>query len=425
MGGWPEDWDAAATVQSWRRRWVLAVVGTLVILGLVASLVTAIAVRAGDDSRDGRDDTDQGGASGSDPTTPSTTAPSGPVDEAELRQVVEDISAFVEEERGLEFREQVDVELASDDEFEQRLLEDFEEDVDEMERTDVLMTGFGLIDPDVDVVEAMRTLLGGGVVGFYDPETGELVVRGTGLTPYVRTTIAHELVHALDDQHFELDRPQYDDADDEVGFGFTALVEGNARRIENAYRESLTEEEQQQADEEEMTIGGNLDLSAIPFVMVAMLQAPYEVGPGFVEALLDDGEQPALDRAFDEPPRTSEQILHPDAYLGGEARAQVPHPRPGGEVVDQGVAGELLVQLVLTGAVSQGEAARAAEGWGGDWAVAWRDGDRSCVAMAIVGDTTSDTDELREAFGQWAETQGDATVSGASGAPVTVEACAG
>ena len=76
-----------------------------------------------------------------------------------------------------------------------------------------------------------------GVVGFYDPETDELVVRGAALTPYVRTTIAHELVHALDDQHLDLDRPEYDEADDEIGFGFSSVVEGNARRVENAYRE--------------------------------------------------------------------------------------------------------------------------------------------------------------------------------------------
>src|SRR5690606_29911138 len=120
-----------------------------------------------------------------------------------LATTVEEISAFVEEARGLEFREPVDVELAAGEEFEQRLLEDFDEDVEELEATGTLLTAFGLIDPSVDVVEAMRSLLGGGVVGFYDPETEELVVRGDDVTPYVRTTIAHELVHALDDQHFE------------------------------------------------------------------------------------------------------------------------------------------------------------------------------------------------------------------------------
>ena len=101
----------------------------------------------------------------------------------------------------------------------------------------MFLEGLGLVEPDADLVESMRSLLGVGVVGFYDPETDELVVRGAALTPYVRTTIAHELIHALDDQHLDLDRPEYDEADDEVGFGFSSVVEGNARRIEDAYRD--------------------------------------------------------------------------------------------------------------------------------------------------------------------------------------------
>jgi hypothetical protein len=383
-------------------------------------MVFTIAVRAGSDDRDDSGQNDSGTAG-----SPPTSAPGDPVDEAELRQIVDEISTFVEQERGLEFEEAVDVELASGDEFEQRLLEDFEEDAEELETTGVFLTGLGLVEPDVDVVEAMRALLGGGVVGFYDPETAELVVRGSTVSPYVRTTIAHELVHALDDQHFELDRPEYDDADDEIGFGFQAVAEGNARRVENAYRASMSDEEQRQADEEEASIGANLDISAIPPAMLGLADAPYSLGIEFVQALLDDGGQSALDRAFEEPPRTSEQILHPDAYLEGDPRTEVPHPRTQGEVVDQGVAGELLVYLALASVLDDSMAISAGEGWGGDWAVAWRDGDRSCVTMNVVGDTADDTGELRDAFDQWAGTQDDATVSGGAGAPVTVEACAG
>jgi len=81
------------------------------------------------------------------------------------------------------------------------------------------------------VVQEERTLLTAGVVGFYDPETKQLVVRGTDTTPFTRRVLAHELTHALDDQHFDLNRQQLDKADDETGFGFSALVEGNARRV--------------------------------------------------------------------------------------------------------------------------------------------------------------------------------------------------
>src|SRR5690606_3408129 len=70
--------------------------------------------------------------------------------------------------------------------------------------------------PDgVTLEEAYGAFGDAGVGGFYHKETGELVVRGGEVTPLLRIIIAHELVHALDDQHFELYRPEYDDRDDE------------------------------------------------------------------------------------------------------------------------------------------------------------------------------------------------------------------
>ncbi|HEY8527790.1 MAG TPA: hypothetical protein VIL48_22680, partial [Acidimicrobiales bacterium] len=408
---WEEEWERQAGARARRRRLALAAVGVVAILGLLGGAL-AILLR-GDD-----------GTSGSG-AQPDPTEPSDPTGSADLATTVEEISAFVEEARGLEFREPVDVELAAGEEFEQRLLEDFDEDVEELEATGTLLTAFGLIDPSVDVVEAMRSLLGGGVVGFYDPETEELVVRGDDVTPYVRTTIAHELVHALDDQHFELHRPEYDDAPDEVGFGLSAVAEGDARRIEDAYRATMSDAELAEARREELALAAGLDITSVPLVLVQLLQSQYDDGQRFVESILDAGGQEALDRAFEDPPRTSEQVLDPDRYLEGEGRMQVPHPEPDGEVVDEGVVGQQLIQLVLIGAAEPDDAALAADGWGGDWSVVWRDGDRSCATMTVVGDTADDTEELREAFAQWAEEQDDATVSRGPEGTVTVEACAG
>jgi hypothetical protein len=390
----------------------VAAVGIATIVGLVAALVVVVA---------GGDDGTGGGAGGS---GSSTSLP--PADEAELRQVVDEISTAVEDERGLEFERQVDVELADDDEFAQRLLDDFEEDEEEIRRTEALLEGFGLADPDGDLVASLRSLLEAAVVGFYDPETDELVVRGTALTPYVRTTIAHELTHALDDQHFDLDRPEYDDADDEIGFGFSAVVEGNARRIETAYLDTFSASDREAVADEELAIGLGADLSDVPFVLVELLDAPYSHGLELVTALLDAGGQAQLDEALAEPPRTSEQVLDPDAFLAGEDRVAVPHPEVAGEVVDEVVAGQLVVELVLADELDRESARQAAEGWGGDWVVTWRDGDRSCVTLTVVGDTRDDTGELADAFDEWAAAQQDATVTTTAGAgPVTVEACAG
>jgi hypothetical protein len=347
-----------------------------------------------------------------------------PATEAEIEAAVAEISEFVAEERGVAFLEPVAVELAGEGEFQDRLLADFDEDADELRQTEVFLKALGLVEPDVDLVEAMRALLGGGVVGFYDPESAELVVRGAALTPYVKTTIAHELVHALDDQHHDLDRPEYDDADDEIGFGLSAVAEGNARRIESAYRDGLTEDEQQQATSEEVALGADFDIGSIPLVLIDLIGAPYTLGEVFVGDVIASGGDEALAAAFEAPPRTSEQVLDPDRYLAGEAAIEVPRPEVPGEVVDEGSVGALLVLLVLADELGMDEARQAATGWGGDWGVAWRDGERSCVTAILVGDDVAETEEMRQAFDEWAAAQQDASVMpSGGGGPFTLASC--
>jgi hypothetical protein len=411
-----------------RRRWV-SVAGAVVIVALLAASVAAVWTSVDEADTDPLSAPSSGDGAGDEG---SSSEPAAPATEAEVRSAVDEISAVVESERGLEFTEPVDVELAGEGEFQRRLLEDFDEGVDELRETEVLLKAFGLVEPDVDLVEAMRTLLGAGVVGFYDPETDELVVRGTALTPYVRTTIAHELTHALDDQRFDLDRPEYDDADDEIDFGFSALVEGNARRVEGAYLAGLSDQEQLDAAAEELSFGGGIDLGDVPLVLVDLISAPYGLGHDFVDELIDDGGQEALDAAFGAPPRTSEQVIDPATYVAGEGRIEVSVPAVAGQVVDEGVAGQFLIQLVLADGLDAARAREAAVGWGGDWVVAWRDGERSCATLAAVGDDPGESAELRGAFEDWAEERGatgagtgpDVTVGRNGDGPVTVRACA-
>ncbi|MGH9187968.1 MAG: hypothetical protein ACRD0U_19505 [Acidimicrobiales bacterium] len=371
---------------------------------------------------------DQGDAAAStttapptDSTTPATTAPSTSEPSGELDAVVAEISDFVAAERGLPFLRPVTVELAEDDEFESRLLEDFDESVDDIEETDLTLTALGLIESDADLVEEYRKLLGLGVVGFYDPETDELVVRGAELTPFVRETIAHELTHALDDQHFELDRPEVDEADDETGFGFTALAEGNAVRVEDAYLDSLSEAEQQDAEEEELSAGADPAIFTIPFVLITVLVAPYTYGPILVEEILDQGGQARLDSAFAAPPVTSEQVLDPERFLAGEGPKAVSTPAADGEVGDQGAFGAFGLQTLFEEGVDGDLARDAVEGWGGDAYVSWRQGDDACIRLTVVGDTAGDTEEIHDALADWVGDDGE--VIDATEAGVTVTSC--
>ncbi|CAN5684192.1 hypothetical protein BH20ACT2_BH20ACT2_22760 [soil metagenome] len=329
------------------------------------------------------------------PEPPPATEPPPPIDE-----VVDELSRFVERERGLTFKTPVAVEVVDDEQFERRLLADLEESADDIVDQQDFLRALGLIDDDVDLRAAQVELLSGAVVGFYDPETDELVVRGQDATPAVRSTIVHELVHALDDQWFDLDRPALDDATDESSFGFLALVEGDAVRIEEAYEQTLTPDELDQLFAEELGQSGDLDLSLIPLVIIDLLVAPYVHGPGLVGEILDDGDQVRLDAAFALPPTTSEHVLDPSSYLAGEAPVAVPAPTadPEGEVYEEGTFGQLGLDVLLGSGSGD-----ATEGWGGDAYVAWRTPAEDCVRVNVVTDKEDDFDALVDAVQDWAE----------------------
>ena len=390
-------------------RSIRPLVAALAVIAVLALVATLLALRGpGDEVSFGT--IGAGGEVEAPPSSPSTPQ-SAPAD---FDEVIADLTAFVEEERGLSFLRPVQVNRLDDEEFEQeierRIREDEATDRPEAEAAEVTLRALGLLEPDVDLYDIQIDLFQSGVLGFYDPETDELYIRGTEPTPYVRQTIAHELVHALDDQHFELHRPEIDDADDESGFGFSALVEGNAVVIDEAFERQLSDAERAQLREEEEAFAAGVDVDAFPEILLIDISAPYELGPDLVAALLDAGGRERLDAAFALPPTTSEQVLDPSLFLAGEAAVPVTAPAADGEVVDQGSFGQFYLLALVSGAVDSATAREAAIGWGGDAYVSWRDGDRSCARIAFAGDSPADAAEIADALSEWASAQPDASV---------------
>jgi hypothetical protein len=388
---------------------LVALVALVVALALVAGIVVLVT----------RDD---GGEAAPAPEPParestSTAAPD------QLEQAVRELSDFVAEERGRPFEEEVDVELLDDDAFVDRLRAQSEEDRSSVEESGRLLRAVGLLDADDDLLEAVDRATAEGVLGFYDPEDDALVVRGSELTAGVRSTLVHELTHAWDDQHFELHRPAVEEADDESWFGFSALVEGNAVRVEETWQGTLSPGERVELRSDEGTAAQRLQSADVPPIVLQILTLPYVVGASLVLELVRVGGEARVDAAFAAPPTTSEQVLDPTTYVdGGEPAVPVPEPAADGPVVDRGVYGAAGVALTLLDRIPTEDAQRAAEGWGGDRYVTWADGNRTCVRMAFAGDDPGDVRELRSAWTAWAEDAGDADVREADGR-VVVTSC--
>ena len=334
---------------------------------------------------------------------PATTAPEpvDAIDQAELDAVVADLQAVVEQERGLVFQEGIDLELLDDENYIERSRADFEadlaEDPEDLANSAAALGALGLWPEGVDPVEVLGEYLSVGSLGYYDPETGEMVVRGAADTPNLRITLVHELTHALDDQHFDLDRPELDDRPDEAGFAFSALVEGNASRVEAAYTASLTDEERADAEAEQQGYIDGIDISGFPPILLAQQQFVYRTGADFVQALYDEGGNAAVDQALEDPPTTTEQILEPEDWPDRDAVVEVPAPEADGEVVEESVAGQFLIHALAS--LSEDEPTPE---WDGDNTVLWQDGDQDCLRMAVAGDLEA----LETGLTPWAEQAG-------------------
>jgi hypothetical protein len=275
------------------------------------------------------------------------------------------------------------------------------------------------------VVAAPEQALTAGVAGFYDPETDELVVLGEAVTPYTKQVIVHELVHALDDQWFELDRPEIDDADDESSVGFSALAEGDATVVQTAYISSLSGNELAELSREATALLREVErrMGDVPQIIRDELEVVYLLGETFVGELLDDGGQEAVDAAFDDPPTTSKEIMDPSRYLEGFEPTPVETPTADGDVFDEGVIGQLLVEWLLDVELDEDEAAEVADGWAGDRHVAWEEGEETCVRFEIASLDDAAGAELAKAFQAWANEQPDAEVDELDSGLVQVTSC--
>lgn len=338
--------------------------------------------------------------------------PGGPSHPDEWDPRVLPLVEQVEELRGLDFEHPVHVDFLSVEEFREKVTSD-EDDLDEEDREEIeQMSGFlrsvGVVEGDVDLFASMNALTGGGTLGFYSFEDERITVRGTELTWAIRSTLVHELTHALQDQHFDIGSTSTeideDEDDNPSSMAFTALIEGDARRIERDWAESLTTRQRQalRASEKAQSDGAEADLDDVPEFMTTLMGAPYALGEGLMASAGTTNAR--VDRLFEEPPTTEEHLLDPFTLILDEDEqldVEQPDVEEGEEEVDSSTFGSVGWYLVLAERIPLRQALRAVDGWGGDSFVHVERGSRQCVRVRYVADTPRDLREMHTALRDW------------------------
>jgi hypothetical protein len=287
---------------------------------------------------------------------------------------------FVSKDTKLEIKHPVKGKFESRADISRMLRKKFDEDKDakKMERDELVLKKFGLIDRDFHMRPFLLSLLTEQIAGFYDNKTQEMTLLDWVPMDQQIPVMAHELTHALQDQRVGLEKWGDQEKDgtakdvaednahiavDEVDTAREAVLEGQAMVSFADYlinKEAPGKTLRDKPELAQMLMNGAGDssdspvLARAPLLLQQALLFPYREGLGFeAQVLALRGPTRAFAGVLDAPPTSSFEIIHPDKYL---THAPVPmlrmpdiHPllaAEGWEPYDVGVMGELDVRIV-------------------------------------------------------------------------------
>ena len=368
------------------------------------------------------------GSNGAEAADPS--APSYPL---EWDSRIAPYATIAEDLRDLDFEHPVEVRFLPPDKFEKTVTSDKKkldgEDRTEIEQFTGLMRAFGLITGDVDLFAAVNDFQAAGILAYYSFDDKTITIRGNRLTPSVRSTLVHELTHALQDQHFNVSsrmkhlRKESDEgADTSEASVLRAIVEGDAERVQTLYRESLTPKQRTALDagQNDESAQANRTIKDIPKVVVTLFTSPYALGQALVAAASADGGNASVNELFTDSPTHESALLDPFRVLAADTdsrKVALPQLQKGEKKFDSGEFGVLTWYLMLAERLPLKQALTAVDGWAGDAYVAFERDGRTCARMNYVGKTAQDSARMYAALRRW-----DAA---APGSPATVSRHAG
>lgn len=353
-------------------------------------------------------------------------APAGPItapDESipsDVREQMDQIQDEVVLLRGLRPTGPVSRGLLSADELREYVLSDFLDDYTEEEAQDDarVLALLGLLDADYELFDLYLDLYSENIAGFYDDDIEQMfVVQDSRFGGPERLTYAHEYSHVLQDQTYDLDQGlgfnhEACEEDSERCAALQALLEGDATLLEQRWLLTYASDADFQQLLDFYDSFSSPTYESAPKFMKEDFLFPYTIGFDFVESVFLDGGWAAVDALYADPPVSTEQILHPGRYPND---LPVPLTVPevldslgsGWREIDRDVLGEWFTFLTLSERLPEEQAQVAAEGWGGDYYIAFLDDSkgRGVLVVATAWDTVRDAYEFYGAFRDYGDSR--------------------
>ncbi|HEV2802161.1 MAG TPA: hypothetical protein VGW12_16940 [Pyrinomonadaceae bacterium] len=295
-------------------------------------------------------------------------------------------------------------------EIERMLVRNLDEDTTpaELRASELALKKLGLVPADFALRSFMIELLTEQVAGYYNPKTQEFYLADWIDLDAQQPVIAHELTHALQDQHFNLRRfENWPKGDSDAELAAHALVEGDATLVMTFYVMRDLKRVAAMMKSVNAGSGSSEKIESAPRVLRESLLFPYKQGMEWASTVYRRGGWPLVTAAYTKLPRSTEQILHAEKYFAGEEPLKIELPDLAGLLgktwvrLDYDVNGEWSYFQILDEYLrAEKESQKAAEGWGGDRFALYEDRATRQVLLAqlTAWDTEADAAEFFDAY---------------------------
>ena len=261
----------------------------------------------------------------------------------QLFSSVDELIKFASEDTGLPIHNEVKRTLTTRADVEKYLTDKFNDDEDakRMQRGEIVLKKFGLLDRDFNLKPFMLSLLKEQIAGYYDSKTKTVYMLDWIDPDTQKPVLVHELTHALQDQHTDLEKwsdQTPDDvshtasedndhlAKDELDTARTAALEGQAMAVFVDYSlkpsgrsivkdpEVLDQLQNQMQNTDDSPV-----LARAPLLLSESLLFPYKDGLSFEQDVwMDKGRKPAFAGVLDRPPASTWEVINPRMYEQGK-----------------------------------------------------------------------------------------------------------
>jgi hypothetical protein len=326
---------------------------------------------------------------------------------ASVAATLDEVLRETSEIRGLAVLRPVKSGAQSRAEIERMLLRRLDEDrrPEKARAGELAAKKFGLLPPDFQLRPFLVSLLTEQILGYYDPRTQHFYLADWIGADGQRPVMAHELTHALQDQHFDLRRfERWPDGDSDAELAAHALVEGDASLAMMLY---VRRDFKRAAGMLRSVSASSPQLDRAPRALRESLVFPYDKGLEWATQVYRRGGWDAVSAAYRELPQSTEQILHVEKYLAREAPVKVELADlsaslgAGWRRIESDVNGEWGYYLVLDQFLKDDKRSRAAAaGWGGDRYALYEHAKTGATVLAHVAvwDTETDAQEFFDAY---------------------------